>query len=202
MFYRPEEGHPLPHNPFTALVSPRPIAWISTLDAEGRPNLAPYSFFNAVAGKPPVLGFSSEGLKDTGRNIIETGEFTVNMAGREHAEMLNLSSAVLPPEVSEFDFAHVPMAPGVTIRAPRVATAVCAFECRLLEHRRIRLLDGSYAHNIHFLGQVTGIHIDDRYIRDGIVDVVAAGMLSRMGYRDYSSLSDSFEMIRPDPYPG
>ncbi|MFC0278442.1 flavin reductase family protein [Falsigemmobacter intermedius] len=202
MFYRPEDGAPLPHNPFTALVAPRPIAWISTRNAEGRPNLAPYSFFNAISGKPPVLGFSSEGLKDTSRNIIATKEFTINMAGREHAQMLNLSSATLPPEVNEFEFADVPMAAGVTISAPRVATAVCAFECRLLEFRRIKLLDGSYTNNIHFIGQVTGIHIDDRYIKDGRVDVVAAGMLSRMGYRDYNSLSESFEMIRPSDYPG
>ena len=141
-FYQPKDGHRLPHDPFKAIVAPRPIGWISTVDAEGRPNLAPYSFFNAFCDNPPVVGFSSSGRKNSQRNVEETGEFVVNLATRRQAEAMNRTSATLPHGVNKFEAAGLRAAPSRLVRPPRVADAPAALECRLLLVLPITELDG------------------------------------------------------------
>lgn len=198
MFYRPQDGHGLPHDPFTSLVAPRPIGWISSLDASGRANLAPYSFFNAVCGHPPIVGFASEGLKDTGNNIIETGEFVVNMATSALSEAMNLSSARLAHGEDEFAFAGLERAPSQTVRPPRVAAAPAALECKLISVTEVKTLDGTVTGNSFLMGQVSGIYISDDCLVDGIFDIVAAGVVARLGYRNYARINDIFSMVRPD----
>jgi flavin reductase (DIM6/NTAB) family NADH-FMN oxidoreductase RutF len=202
MFYEPQNGHGLPHDPFTSLVVPRPIGWISTISAEGIPNLAPYSFFNAICGRPPMVGFSSEGLKDTANNILATGEFVVNLATDALAEAMNLSSALLPSQEDEFVFAGLESAAGKTVKAPRVALAPAALECKLVSITQINTIDGVSTGNRHIIGQVTGIHIADEALVDGLFDVAAAGIIARLGYRNYARINDIFSMIRPDPHHG
>lgn len=204
MFYRPEDGHGLPHDPFTSLVSPRPIGWISTIDAEGGVNLAPYSFFNAICGKPPMVGFSSEGMKHTAANIVQTREFVVNMASGALAQAMNLTSARVPFGVDEFELAGLEKAPSQTVRAPRVARAPAALECRLVSITPVVTLDGTQTGNSHIIGQVTGIYIDPDCLKDGLFDVITAGPIARLGYRDYTQVVSTFSMIRPQddlPHP-
>lgn len=197
MFYKPQDGHGLPHDPFTSLVVPRPIGWISTVDAAGGINLAPYSFFNAVCGHPPMVGYSSEGLKDTLRNILETGEFVVNLATSKLAEAMNQSSARLRHGDDEFAFAGLERAESQTVRPPRVAAAPAALECKMVSVTDIATIDGLPTGNRYVIGQVTGIYIDDSSLVDGLFDVAAAGVIARLGYRNYARVSDVFTMIRP-----
>lgn len=197
MFYKPQEGHGLPHGPFTALIAPRPIAWLSTLNDEGCPNLAPYSFFNAVSGNPPMLGFASEGMKDTLRNIVATGEFVVNLVSMDMAKAMNLTSAPLPPDEDEFVAAGLDYVPSETVRPFRVVGTPAALECKLVSVTQLADLEGAPLHNRFVIGQVTGIYIDDVHLRDGLFDVAAAGIISRLGYREYARVTDVFEMIRP-----
>src|SRR5437764_4581470 len=131
-FYEPRLGHGLPHDPFKAIVAPRPIGWISTTDPDGRVNLAPYSFFNAFCDAPPIVGFSSSGRKDSQRNVEATGEFVANLATRRQAEAVNLTSAALPHGVNEFEAAGLAAAPSRLVKPPRVADAPAALERRLL----------------------------------------------------------------------
>lgn len=197
-FYEPKDGHRLPHDPFKAMVAPRPIGWISTVDAEGRPNLAPYSFFNAFCDSLPVVGFSSGGRKNSQRNVEETGEFVVNLATRRQAEAMNRTSAALPHGVNEFEAAGLRAAPSPLVRPPRVADAPAALECRLLLVLPITDLDGKPTPNTLILGQVIGVHIDPAFLKDGLVDIVAAGTIARCGYRgDYAEVTRVFEMLRP-----
>ena len=197
-FYEPKDGHRLPHDPFKAIVAPRPIGWISTVDAEGRPNLAPYSFFNAFCDSPPVVGFSSSGRKDSQRNVEETGEFVVNLATRRQAGAMNRTSATLPHGVNKFEAAGLRAAPSRLVRAPRVSDAPAALECRLLLVLPIKDLDGKPTPNTLILGQVVGVHIDPAFLKDGLFDIVAAGTIARCGYRgDYAEVTRVFEMLRP-----
>jgi flavin reductase (DIM6/NTAB) family NADH-FMN oxidoreductase RutF len=197
-FYEPKDGHRLPHDPFKAIVAPRPIGWISTVDAEGWPNLAPYSFFNAFCDSPPVVGFSSSGRKDSQRNVEETGEFVANLATRRQAEAMNQTSAALPHGVNEFEVAGLRAAPSRLVRPPRVADAPAALECRLLLVLPITDLDGKPTPNTLILGQVVGVHIDPAYLKDGLFDIAAAGTIARCGYRgDYAEVTRVFEMLRP-----
>ena len=197
-FYEPNDGHRLPHDPFKAIVAPRPIGWISTVDAEGRPNLAPYSFFNAFCDNPPVVGFSSSGRKNSQRNVEETGEFVVNLATRRQAEAMNRTSATLPHGVNKFEAAGLRVAPSRLVRPPRVADTPAALECRLLLVLPITDLDGKPTPNTLILGQVVGVHIDLAFLKDGLFDIVAAGTIARCGYRgDYAEVKRIFEMLRP-----
>ena len=197
-FYEPKDGHRLPHDPFKAIVAPRPIGWISTVDAEGRPNLAPYSFFNAFCDSPPVVGFSSGGRKNSQRNVEETGEFVVNLATRRQAEAMNRTSAALPHGVNEFEVAGLRAAPSRLVRPPRVADAPAALECRLLFVRPITDLDGKPTPYTLILGQVVGVHIDPDFLNEGLFDIAAAGTIARCGYRgDYVEVTRVFEMLRP-----
>jgi len=193
MFYRPQDGHGLPHNPFNAIVSPRPIGWISSRGPNGTANLAPYSFFNAVAYVPPQVMYSSTGVKDSVTNIRETGAFCVNIVEYAARDKMNATSASLPSDIDEFDHAGVAKAPCETIDCDRVADAPASLECRLTQV--VPLLGGI---NFLVLGEVTGVHIRDDCLRDGRFDVTAFNPIARLGYRDYLVVRELFSLKRPD----
>ncbi len=201
MFYRPQDGHGLPRNPFNALVVPRPIGWISTLDAEGCVNLAPYSFFNAVAYTPPQVMFSGTGnhafggLKDSIRNAIETGEFVVNLATWELREAMNASAVAAPHATDEFEYAGLHKAPSQVVRPPRVAESPAHLECIVTQSVQLETDDDEP--NTVVFGRVVGVHIDDGYLKDGFVDTAAMRPLARLGYLDYAAVSETFSMERP-----
>ena len=173
MFYCPADGHGLPHDPFKAIVTPRPIGWISTLDAQGRANLAPFSFFNGCGDAPPMVMFAQTGrksrpepVKDSIANIRETGEFACNIVSQALKEAMNLSSGTYQPEVDEFELAGLTKAPGKTISAPHVAEAPAVLECRL-----VKIVDDlpswrEHAFNIMVIGEVVGVHIDDAIVKE------------------------------------
>lgn len=200
MFYRPEDGHGLPHNPFNAIITPRPIGWISTRGPDGVNNLAPYSFFNGVAYTPPQVMFASTGTKDDqiqGKdsiaNIEATGVFCVNVVAHAHRDAMNASSANLPKEVDEFSHAGLSVVECETISCPRIENAPAALECKLTQ---IITLPGE-ANRVVF-GQVTGVHLQDECLKDGKFDVTTFKPLARLGYRDYSVVTDLFSLNRPD----
>ncbi len=197
MFYEPAKGHGLPHDPFKAIVAPRPIGWISTQGQNGDLNLAPYSFYNALTTDPHLVWFSSEGEKDSVVFARETGEFVVNLVGRRLAERMNASSVDAPLGVSEFEYAGLATAPSRLVKPPRVAEAHAALECRLTEIFRPKTITGelSVAHVV--VGQVVGVFIDDAMLTDGLFDVVKAGSVARLGYMDYTSVTETFAMRRP-----
>ncbi|GGE76323.1 flavin reductase family protein [Sphingomonas prati] len=199
-FYEPSAGHRLPHDPFKAIVAPRPIGWISTVDPDGRPNLAPYSYFNAVCDVPPMILFSSNGRKDTLRNAEATGCFVWNLATRPLAERMNETAAPVAPDVDEFFRAGLTATPSRLVPAPRVAESPAALECRVLQVIPLADLDGASADHFMVVGQVVGVHIDPAYLRDGLFDTAAAQPILRAGYRgDYATIKAAtmFEMIRP-----
>ncbi|MEP2704640.1 MAG: flavin reductase family protein [Roseibium sp.] len=199
MFYETAKNdHGLPHNPFKAIVSPRPIGWISTLDKDGKPNLAPYSFFNCVADNPPIVMFSSSNYKDSAANVDATGEFVCNMASLGLKDEMNRSSAPVPHGTSEFELAGLEMAASELIKAPRVAKAVTALECKHLQTIRMKTLEGEDTQSWVVFGQVVGVHIDDDVIVDGLVDVTKYKPLSRLGYMDYAAVTEVFQMGRPE----
>ncbi len=191
MFYRPEDGHGLPHNPFNAIVSPRPIGWISTRGSRGD-NLAPYSFFNAVAYVPPQVMFSSTGRKDSLRNIRETAVFAANIVEYAIRERMNLTSGAYPPDTDEFALAGIAKAECETIDCPRVDGAPATLECRMTE---IVTLKGDG--NFLIIGEVVGIRLRDDCVVNGRFDVTRFNPVARGGYRDYSVVREVFEMIRP-----
>jgi flavin reductase (DIM6/NTAB) family NADH-FMN oxidoreductase RutF len=197
MFYEPRNGHGLPHDPFKAIIAPRPIGWISSLDAEGRPNLAPYSFFNAVHSTPPMLAFTSETMKHSAANAIESGEFVFNLATRPLFDAMNISSGALAEGESEFAAAGLKTAPCRIVRAPRVAAAPAALECKVVHSMRLHDVDGAPLQGWIIIGQVVGVHIDPAYLRDGRFDTAAAQPLARCGYRDYAAVTEMFEALRP-----
>ncbi|UES40005.1 flavin reductase family protein [Roseibium aggregatum] len=198
MFYETEKNdHGLPHNPFKAIVAPRPIGWISTLDKDGKANLAPYSFFNAVCDTPPIVMFSSTGYKDSVSNIDATGEFVCNMANLGLKDEMNQTSASVAHEISEFDLAGLEMASSRLVKAPRVAKAVTALECKHLQTLRLKTLTGDDTDSYVVFGQVVGVHIDESVIVDGKVDVTLYKPLSRLGYMDYAVVNEVFQMGRP-----
>lgn len=197
MFYKPSSGHGLPHDPFKAIVAPRPIGWISTRAKDGSLNLAPYSFFNALSSKPPLVWFSSDGGKDSDVFAVESGEFVVNLAGRDFVRAMNASSVNAPRGVSEFGYAGLKAVPSVLVSAPRVAGVAAALECKVTEAFVPRGLDGVKIEAVVVIGEVVGVYIDDAMLTDGIFDIVKAGNLARLGYMDYSSVDAIFQMRRP-----
>ncbi|MET0519559.1 MAG: flavin reductase family protein [Burkholderiaceae bacterium] len=197
-FYEPRLGHRLPHDPFNAIVGPRPIGWISTRSPEGVLNLAPYSFFNGFNYTPPIIGFASTSWKDTVRNIEATGEFVWNLATRELAEAMNASCAAVPPEVDEFELAGLATAASSIVAVPRVARARVAFECRLSQLIRLQSAAGEPIDNWLTLGEVVGVHIDETLLVDGVYDTAAARPILRGGGpADYFELGEKFKMRRP-----
>ncbi len=198
MFYETSDNrHGLAHDPFKAIVSPRPIGWISTRSRGGAENLSPYSFFNAISDKPKLVMFSSGGMKDSATFAIESGEFVCNFATEQLAEALNRSSAPAPRGTSEFSFSGLTEAPCRLVSAPRVAESPAALECRVTEWFHPRDIDGGHSGNVVVIGQVVGIHLDDALIREGRIDMALAAPLSRLGYMDYAVTRDVFEMFRP-----
>jgi len=201
MHYTAEEGFaPLPFDPFKAIVAPRPVGWISTLDTQGRPNLAPYSFFNAVSSRPNMIGFSSEGMKDSPRNARDTGEFVFSLATLPLLEAMNRTSEEVAPGVDEFALAGLEPAPSRVVRPPRVAASPAALECRVLSCTELVDLEGRATDRWWVLGQVVATYVDEAFLRDGRFDTAAAQPLGRCGYRDYAAVTDIFELLRPtDP---
>ena len=191
MFYRPADGHGLPHNPFNAIVTPRPIGWIATRGAKGD-NLAPYSFFNAAAYSPPQVTFASTGVKDSLTNIRATGVFSVNIVAAAMLHPMSETSATLPPEVDEFAHAGVARAECAVIDCPRVDGAPATLECTVVEIITLRGRD-----NFLVIGEVVGIHLRDDCLVGGRFDVTRFQPLARMGYRDYAVVSEVFELRRP-----
>ncbi len=197
MFYEPEKGHGLPHDPFKAIVAPRPIGWISTVGKDGSHNLAPYSFFNALSTHPHLVMFSSEGEKDSVTFARETGEFVCNLVGRDLAVAVNATGVDAPRGVSEFDYAGLEMAPSRMVKPPRVAGAPAALECKVTEIMQPKGLDGTTGDRFVVFGEVVGVFIDEAYLTDGLFDIVKAGTVSRLGYMDYSAITETFQMRRP-----
>lgn len=190
-------NHGLPNDPFKALVAPRPIAWVSTLSKVGAANLAPHSYFNAMADNPPYVVFGSTGKKDSLRNIEETGEFAVNLATWELREAVNLTSARVPPEVDEFELAGLEKAPCKVIKPPRVAASPACFECKVFEILPLPDDDGSVS-NFIIVGRVVGVHIDDRFVVNGRINTAAMKLIARMGYSEYATVEQAWRMRRPD----
>ena len=191
MFYKPAEGHGLPHNPFYAIVTPRPIGWISTRGQYGD-NLAPYSFFNAVASDPPQVVFASNGTKDSLTNIRATGVFAVNMVSEALMAAMNQTSAILPLGTDEFTRAGLTKADCQTINCPYVAASPAVLECKMTQ---IIQLDGQDNHLI--IGAVSGIHIADECLVGGRFDVTRFHPVARLGYLDYTIVREVVAMDRP-----
>ena len=198
MFYDPRtQQHGLPHNPWTALVMPRPIGWISTRSVDGMPNLAPYSFFNAISGQPPFVMFASASRKDSQANAEATGEFVVNIATWELRQAMNQTSAAYTADVDEFAAAGLDAVPGVNVAVPRVAQSPIAIECRHNKTVALVAANGEVANSSVIIGEVVGIHIDDRVLVNGRVDIAKVQPLARFGYMDYSVTNETFTMARP-----
>jgi flavin reductase (DIM6/NTAB) family NADH-FMN oxidoreductase RutF len=205
MFYEPHarDRALLPHDPFKALVAPRPIGWISTLGPDGEVNLAPYSFFNAVGEGPPMLGFSSDGRKHSATFSGDGGEFVWNLATWDLRAAMNETSAALPRGASEFAHAGLEMAPSRLVAPPRVAAARCAMECRVVHAVELRDVNGDSADQFLVVGQVVGVHVDESCLTpDGRVDTAGLRPIARCGYLgDYAVVDELFEMLRPGSAP-
>ena len=196
--FDPALGHGLPHDPIKAIVAPRPIGWISSLDEAGNANLAPYSYFNIFCHKPPILIFGSEGRKDTIRNIEQTREFVFNLATRDLAESVNQTSAPHPPDVDEFLLAGLSKAASDKVAPPRVAGVAAAMECRLVQVQQLTDLAGASIEAYLVIGQVVQVHINEACLVDGLFDIKRARTIARCGYRgDYVGAGETFEMLRP-----
>lgn len=206
MFYEPKnQDHGLAKNPFNSLVLPRPIGWISTVSSDGVFNLAPYSFFNAVCYRPPMVMFSAgvgmedDRLKDSARNAEATGEFVCNLANWETREQMNASSATLPKDADEFELSGLTPIDSSIVKAPRIAEAPVHLECRYTQTTEIAGWNEGDIYKVIF-GEVVGIHIKDEYITDeGFVDIASIKPIGRLGYNDYTRVdADSlFTMVRP-----
>ena len=199
-FYEPRHGHRLPHDPFNAIVGPRPIGWISSHNAAGALNLAPYSFFNAFNYTPPIVGFASIGYKDSVRNIEQTGEFAWNLVTRPLAETMNQTCASVPPEVSEFELAGLTPAASQVISVPRVLESPVSFECRVTQIVQLQAADGQKVPTWLVLGEVVAVHILQTLLKDGVYDTATAGHILRGGGpADYFSVGPEqlFRMRRP-----
>ena len=203
MFYTTDTNqHGLAHDPFKAIVAPRPIGWIGTKGRDGSFNLSPYSFFNAVSDRPKIVMFSSDGRKDSARNAEETGAFTTNFVSRDLVNKMNASSMVVPYEVDEFALAGLTAKAGTLVDAPYVADAFAVLECRVTEIINPMTLSGERGENVIVFGQVVGIHISETILKDGRLDMAVARPIARMGYMDYSEGSEVFQLMRPKPPQG
>ncbi len=200
MFYEPSKrNHGLPHDPFKAIVTPRPIGWITAMSARGEINLAPYSYFNAVSSDPPMVMFASEGRKDSVAFIEETWEFVCNLATFDLRHQMNTTSGPYPRGVDEMKEAGLDAAPSMLVKPPRVSASPCALECKWLQTVRLDDVDGQPTQRYIVFGQVVGIHIDERFIVDGLLDTAAMMPIARAGYHDYfvSTPETRFSLRRP-----
>ncbi len=199
-YYEPATGHGLAHDPFNSIVGPRPIGWISTVDRDGRLNLAPYSFFNAFNYVPPIVGFCSIGYKDSVRNVEATGEFGWSLSTLTLAEAMNQTCAAVPPGVDEFDLARLTPAPSRRIGAPRVGESPVSFECKLTQLIRLKTAAGGEVDSWMVFGEVVAVHIDRAVIKDGVYQTAAAEPILRGGGPgDYFKVTEAekFVMLRP-----
>jgi len=213
MYFRPglhkEAG--LAFSPIKAIVSPRPIGWISSCGKDGSINLAPYSYFNAISELPPMVMFSSAPSgnaqhKDSLRNVIETEEFVVNIVSAALGDAMNITSADLAYGQNEFTAAGLEMADCNTVKVPRVAAAPAALECKLWKVIELPKPEtagagtagaGTAGAGVMVIGMITGIHIADETVKDGKIDVTSYQPLARLGYMDYVRIDDVFAMPRP-----
>jgi flavin reductase (DIM6/NTAB) family NADH-FMN oxidoreductase RutF len=198
--FEPAAGHGLAHDPFNSIVGPRPIGWISTVDGNGAPNLAPYSFFNAFNYKPPIVGFASIGWKDTVANIAETGEFVWNLVSQSIAAGMNETSAPAPKGQDEFVLAGLTPAASRLVKPPRVQESPVNFECRLSQLIQLTTAAGEEVPTWLILGEVVAVHIDRRLIIDGVYQPLAAEPVLRWGnWGDYIRVAPDhlFQMRRP-----
>ena len=201
MFYQPKKGHPLSIDPYKSLIFPRPIGWISTISKKGISNLAPYSYFNAVADDPPQVMFSSgasissNSYKDSLTNILSTKEFVVNFATSKIRNQMNLSSVDAPADVDEFTFTKLKKRKSKLVKVPSVADSPVNLECKLL--KTLKLKSNSKKHGIVIIGEVIGIFINNKFINKGRVDSTAMRYVARMGYSEYTIVSSKFRMKRP-----
>lgn len=199
-FYRPSEGHRLPHDPFNAIVAPRPIGWISSLSSGGVRNLAPYSFFNAFHYHPPIVGFASNGYKHSAANLAETGEFTWNLVSRAQAEAMNATSATVSAQVDEFELAGLTGLDSVEVAPQRVAGAPVSFECRVSQVLRLTTHAGEPVDTWLTLGEVVAVHIDEQFLTDGVYQTAKARPVVRGGGpSEYYEIGDQqrFDLTRP-----
>jgi flavin reductase (DIM6/NTAB) family NADH-FMN oxidoreductase RutF len=199
-YYEPAQGHGLPHDPFNAIIGPRPIGWIGSQDLEGHLNLAPYSFFNAFNYHPPIIGFASVGRKDSLNNIEKTAEFSWNLATMPLAAAMNQSSAAVAPQVDEFALSQLTPAPSRLIRVPRVLQSPVSFECKLTQIVQLQSHAQSLLPTWLILGEVVAVHIANALLKDGIYDTAAAEPILRGGgAADYFQISPQalFKMPRP-----
>jgi flavin reductase (DIM6/NTAB) family NADH-FMN oxidoreductase RutF len=198
-YYEPAQGHGLPHDPFSAIIGPRPIGWISSQDSAGRLNLAPYSFFNAFNYQPPIIGFASVGRKDSLNNIEQSGEFTWNLVTRSLAEAMNQSSAAVAPEVDEFVLSQLTPTPSKLIATPRVLESPVSFECKLTQIVQLQSHAQRPIPTWLILGEVVAVHIAQKMLNNGIYDTAAAEPILRGGAADYFQISPQgrFSMQRP-----
>ena len=194
MFYEPEKRDKalLPHDPFKAIVAPRPIGWITSMSAKGEINLAPYSFFNGVNSRPNLVMFASEGIKDSVAFIEETGEFVCSLATYDLRHEMNETAAPLARGVNEMVRAGLAPAPSRMVKPPRVAASPCALECKMTQIVPMRGLE---CHVV--FGQVVGVYIDARFIVDGLLDTAAMQPIARCGYDQYATVNSVFAMQRP-----
>lgn len=200
IFYEPRLGHGLPHDPFNAIVGPRPIGWISTVSASGILNLAPYSFFNAFNYVPPIVGFSSVGAKDSLSNVQETGEFVWNLVTRPLADAMNQTCAAVAPDINEFELANLTPQACNIVRVPRVLESPVAFECRCTQIVQLERHDHQKVEAWLVLGEVVGVHLDEHLLKDGVYDTANAQHIMRGGGpADYFSIGPEqlFRMSRP-----
>ena len=200
-FYEPRDGHRLAHDPLNAIVAPRPIGWISSVSAAGVRNLAPYSFFNLINYRPPLIAFSSTGRKDSVANIAATGEFVWNLVTRDLAEAMNASSVTVPPDVDEFVLAGVEAAPSRLVAVPRVAASPAAFECKLTQLIELNDKEGGAIDQWLVIGEAVGIHLDQAMIEDGVWQTARTRSVMRGGGpADYFTVGEEqlFRMRRPD----
>ncbi len=199
MFYEPDKRDKcvLPHDPFKAIVAPRPIGWITSMSLAGEVNCAPYSYFNGINSRPNLVMFASEGKKDSVSFIEQTGEFVCNLATWDLREAMNATSAPLPHGVNEMERAGLAPAPSRLVRPPRVAATPCALECRLLRIVQIEDLAGRATDCHVVFGQVVGVHLDDRFIKDGLLDTAAMKPIARCGYDEYATVETVFSLLRP-----
>lgn len=199
MFYEPakRDRAALPHDPFKALIAPRPIGWVTTQSAAGAVNLAPYSFFNGFTSSPHLIGFSSEGLKDSVTFAQETREFVWNMATFPLRDAMNATSASLPRGDNEFVHAGLAMAPSNLVKPPRVTDSPAAFECKVTQIINLSNAVGEATAAYLVVGEVIGVHIDEKFIKNGMVDTAAMQPIARCGYHDYAVVDRVFSLKRP-----
>ncbi|WP_439271216.1 flavin reductase family protein [Pseudochrobactrum sp. HB0163] len=197
MFYESKNGHNLPHNPLKAIVTPRPIGWIGTCSGEGALNLAPYSFFNVICDVPPLVMFCSTGYKDSVAFAEETREFTANMVGDHLRVQMNATAVDAPRGVSEFDYAGLTPAPSNLIKAPRVREAYASLECVAVDIRELAGINGKPADTYMVIGEIIGVHIDEHILVDGRIDITRSKPVSRLGYMDFATTDQVYEMFRP-----